>query len=97
KLPLAELLEPAVAELKRRVVSREGIAYLARLRKNTPFGANDFNLAALRAGMGSRRAPTIQGVKLIKAKIGDISCEWVLAPGADPELRLLYLHGGGFV
>ena len=23
--------------------------------------------------------------------------EWVLAPGADPSRRLLYLHGGGFV
>src|SRR4029077_4461278 len=32
-----------------------------------------------------------------RAKIGDIPCEWVLAPGADPKLRLLYLHGGGFV
>src|SRR5262249_39647030 len=26
-----------------------------------------------------------------------IPCEWVLAPGADPDVRLLYLHGGGFV
>ena len=47
--------------------------------------------------MGSRRAPTIKGVKLSKVKIGEIPGEWVLAPGADPEVRLLYLHGGGFV
>ena len=47
--------------------------------------------------MGSRREPTIKGVKFIRVKIGDIPCEWVLAPGADPDLRLLYLHGGGFV
>ena len=38
----------------KREVSREGIEYLQKLRKRTPFGANDFNLAALRAGMGSR-------------------------------------------
>jgi acetyl esterase/lipase len=67
------------------------------LRKNTPFGTNKFDLAALRAGMGSRREPTIKGIKLIRGKIGAIPCEWVLAPGADPSLRLLYLHGGGFV
>jgi acetyl esterase/lipase len=84
-------------EDKQRAVSRESIEYLQGLRKNTPFGTKGFDLAALRAGMGSRREPTIQGIKLIRAKIGDIPCEWVLAPGADPDLRLLYLHGGGFV
>jgi len=54
-------------------------------------------LKALRAGMGSRREPTIKNVKLIKVKIGAIPSEWVLAPGADPDVRLLYLHGGGWV
>jgi acetyl esterase/lipase len=36
-------------------------------------------------------------VRTRATKIGEISAEWVLAPGADPEVRLLYLHGGGFV
>ena len=26
-----------------------------------------------------------------------VSCEWVVAAGADPSRRLLYLHGGGYV
>jgi acetyl esterase/lipase len=89
--------QPAVPELMNREVSPEGKAYLQKLQKRIPFGTNDFNLAALRAGMGSRREPTIKGVKLIKVKVGDIPCEWVFAPGADPDVRLLYLHGGGFV
>ena len=84
-------------EDKQRAVSRESVEYLEKLRKNTPFGTTGFDLAALRAGMGSRREPTIKGIKFIRVKIGDIPCEWVLAPGADPDLRLLYLHGGGFV
>lgn len=25
-----------------------------------------------------------------------VPCEWVLAPGADPDRRVLYLHGGAF-
>ena len=87
----------AVPELMKREVSREGIEYLKKLRKNTPFGTNDFDLAALRAGMGSRRRPTIKDVKLIRVMVGEIPCEWVLAPGADPDVRLLYIHGGGFV
>ena len=82
---------------KQRTVSRESIEYLKRLHKNTPFGTKNFDLEGLRAGMGSRREPTMKGIKLIRVKMGGIPCEWVLAPGADPDLRLLYLHGGGFV
>ena len=78
-------------------VSPEGAAYLERLRKNTPFGTNSFDFKGLRAGMGTRIEPTIKDVKLSKVKVGEIPCEWVLASGADPEVRLLYIHGGGFV
>jgi len=85
------------SDLAPREVSREGVEYLQRLRKNTPFGTNSFDLAGLRAGMGSRRQPNGKDIKFIRVKIGDIPCEWVLAPGADPDLRLLYIHGGGFV
>jgi epsilon-lactone hydrolase len=82
---------------QQRTVSREGAEYLQRLLKNTPFGTESFDLKALRAGMGSRREPTLKDVKLIRVKVGEIPCEWVLAPAADPDLRLLYIHGGGFV
>jgi acetyl esterase/lipase len=79
-------------------VSAEGVAHLEKLHKTrTPFGTNDFDLKALRAGMGSRREPKNKDVKIVAAKIDQIPCEWVLAPGADPDRRLLYLHGGGFV
>lgn len=82
---------------RRREVSREGVDYLQRLRKNTPFGTKTFDLQGLRAGMGTRREPTIPAVKLTRVKIGEIPAEWVMAPGADADVRLLYLHGGGFV
>ena len=86
-----------ISEDQPRTVSPEGVAYLQRLRKGTPFGTNGFDLGSLRAGMGSRREPTVKNVTLIRSKIENIPCEWVLAPGANPDLRLLYLHGGGFV
>ena len=82
---------------KLRVVSPEGIALLRRLSKNTPFGTVGFDLQGLRAGMGARQEPANKDIKLIRVKVGEILCEWVLAPGADPEVRLLYLHGGGWV
>lgn len=80
-----------------RVVSPEGLAYLENRRKSPPFGATDFDLKGLRAGMGTRQEPTNKDVKLTRTKIGEIPCEWVLAPGADSDVRLLYLHGGGWV
>src|SRR5262245_16417774 len=67
---------------KPRTVSPEGAAYLEMLLKRTPFGAKDFDMAALRAGMGSRRAPKDKDMKLVRVKVGDVPCEWVLAPGA---------------
>ena len=86
-----------IVEGEPRVVSPEGLAYLEKLRMGTPFGTVDFNLEGLRAGMGARNEPHVKGIQLIRTKVGDIPCEWVLAPGADPNLRLLYLHGGGWV
>jgi monoterpene epsilon-lactone hydrolase len=82
---------------KPKAVSPEGIAFLQKLRGNTPFGTTGFDLNGLRAGMGTRQEPVNKDVKLIRVKIGEIPCEWVLAPGADPDVRLLYLHGGGWV
>ena len=96
-LPTVIAQEVSAPADTQKAVSQESIEYLERMRTKTPFGAASFDLKALRAGMGSRHEPTLKDVKLIRVKIGEIPCEWVLAPGADPDLRLLYLHGGGFV
>lgn len=37
------------------------------------------------------------GVQLVPVDCGGVAGEWVLAPGADPRRRTLYLHGGAFV
>jgi acetyl esterase/lipase/dienelactone hydrolase/lysophospholipase L1-like esterase len=91
------VLSAAQANDLPKSVSRQGVEYLRKLRKNVPFGERGFDLAGLRAGMGTRRAPTIENVTLTRTKARDVPCEWVLAPGSDPTVRLLYLHGGGFV
>jgi monoterpene epsilon-lactone hydrolase len=78
-------------------VSPEGAAYVQRLMKNVPFGSKEFDLEGLRKGMGTRRSITIEGVQTRAAKVAEIPAEWVLAAGADTSVRLLYLHGGGFV
>ncbi len=90
-------LVPEGAAAEPRAVSPESVAYLQALRKNTPFGTDGFDLTGLRAGMGTRREPGLPGVRLVPVKVDGIPSEWVVAPGANPDHRLLYLHGGGFV
>src|SRR5262249_3730152 len=31
-----------------------------------------------------------------RLEVAGVPCEWLLAPGAHPDRRLLYLHGGGW-
>jgi epsilon-lactone hydrolase len=101
RLPIIDLLEPtrrhASRDVWQREVSSEGAQYLEQRRRSPPFGANSFDLAGLRAGMGARQKPTAPGVTLTKVNVGDVPCEWVMTPDADPNVRLLYLHGGGWV
>ena len=79
------------------MVSPESREYLRRLRETPAFGAGGFDLEGLRVGMATRREPADPAVRCVKADVSGIPGEWVLAPGADPDVRLLYLHGGGFV
>jgi len=56
--------------------------------------AFDLVLARENFKLASRPAASLEG-KLFRAN--GVLSEWVCAPGADPDSRLLLLHGGGFV
>ncbi|MCK5801786.1 MAG: alpha/beta hydrolase [Lentisphaeria bacterium] len=79
------------------MISEEGQRYFQKLHESPAFGTSGFDLAGLRAGMATRREPTIDAVRCTRSEIDGMPCEWVMAAGADPDLRLLYLHGGGYV
>jgi monoterpene epsilon-lactone hydrolase len=79
------------------MASSQSISYIQILRQNPAFGALGFDLTELRQGMSTRRESDLPGVRYLSALAGGIPAEWVLAPGADPDLRLLYLHGGGYI
>ncbi len=79
------------------MISAEGREYLRMLRATPPFGADGFDLEGLRAGMATRREPTEDDVQCVPVDVEGIPGEWVCAGKADPDRRLLYLHGGGFV
>ncbi|MFM7058503.1 MAG: alpha/beta hydrolase fold domain-containing protein [Planctomycetota bacterium] len=101
KLPLRSLLEPArreaVEDLRESQPSAEGLQFLQQRRQSPPFGAAGFDLQALRAGMNARKEPAQPGITLQTVPVAGVDGEWVLAADADPDLRLLYLHGGGWV
>ena len=43
-------------------------------------------------------APTIAGSTTVESvSAAGVASEWVLAEAADPELRIMHLHGGGFM
>ncbi len=79
--------------------SQESRVFWQEGRRNPQFGApgNEFSLSGLRQGMGTRQEPTDKNVTLRRSQIDGMPCEWVVAPAADPDVRLLYLHGGGYV
>jgi acetyl esterase/lipase len=39
---------------------------------------------------------TPDDVRVLPVEADGVPADWLLAPGADPERRLLYLHGGGY-
>lgn len=79
------------------MVSPESREYYRGLRATPGFGASEFDLEGLRVGMAARCEPADPAVQCVPAEVGGIPGQWVLAPGCDPDLRLMYLHGGGFV
>ena len=78
--------------------SQESREFWRESRKRPQFGApgNEFSLSGLRQGMGMRQEPADRDITCLRSQIDGMPCEWVIAPGADPDVRLLYLHGGGY-
>jgi len=78
-------------------ISEETRKYVETLRESPNFGVDGFDFEGLREGMQTRREPADRAVRCLTSQIDGLGCEWVIAPGADPQVRLLYLHGGGYV
>lgn len=79
------------------MISPESARVIAERRKTPAFGAEGFDFEGLRLGMNTRREPVGLPVRCVPAEVGGVPGEWVVPEEADPDVRLLYLHGGGFV
>ncbi len=83
--------------MKATTCSPQSAAYVRKLRESPAFGATGFDFAGLREGMATRREPVDASIRCARVDINGMPGEWVIAPGADINIRLLYLHGGGFI
>jgi monoterpene epsilon-lactone hydrolase len=79
------------------MVTLQSQEYLRKLRENPAFGTAGFDFDGLREGMATRREPVDTTVRCTRTDIDGTPGEWVIAPEADTDVRLLYLHGGGFI
>jgi len=54
------------------------------------------DLATRRAGFDTMSAPIPDDVTVTEVEIDGVFADWVVAPNADLDSRILYLHGGGY-
>ena len=82
--------QPPSAEHQAVVASLGGISGAL---KNLP---RRQHLAWLRRYMDTAFPVDDPALRIIPADAGGVRAEWVLAPNADPQRRLLYIHGGAW-
>jgi acetyl esterase/lipase len=78
-------------EARAVVASLGGVSQLLR---GTPMREHT---AVLRKYMDELFADRILDARFVPVDAGGVRAEWVLAPGADPARRTLYIHGGAFI
>jgi monoterpene epsilon-lactone hydrolase len=80
--------------------SEEALAVVAslggvgKLLRNTPIREHT---ATVRRYMDGLFADREFDARFVPVAAGGVPAEWVLAPGADPARRTLYIHGGAFM
>jgi acetyl esterase/lipase len=69
------------------------------MMRSQPRPAGTPTIEEQRAGYEAFTAnlPIAQGVAITPTTAGGVPCEFVVAPGADPNRVLIYFHGGGYV
>jgi acetyl esterase/lipase len=85
----------------RSEASSEHAAVVVRVREMQP-DAGTRESSSARVARVRRNLEEAFGNRAVDAEIrvvdaGGVAAEWVLAPGADPDRRILYLHGGAFM
>ncbi len=62
-----------------------------------PLGAGNPTLEEMRAGMEAGSFPVTDAATVTPVDVNGVPGEWVTVAESDPNRRLLYVHGGGYV
>ena len=73
------------------------IALLREMGEAMDVVARSRQLEVMRKNMDALGTDVVFEGSIVPFEGEDIRGEWVLAPGADPDRRLLYIHGGAFM
>jgi monoterpene epsilon-lactone hydrolase len=79
------------------MASPEFAAVLEQFRSTGNEIGNATTVEEQRAGYEAMAFPLPEGTSVTKVEANGVPCEWIVADGADPDIRLAYLHGGGYV
>ena len=67
------------------------------LMAERPLGAGNPTLEEMRDGMEAGAFPATEAATVTPVEANGVPGEWVVVPESDPNRRLLYVHGGGYV
>ncbi len=72
---------------------------LELLRENAALGGDGPppGIEEMRAGMEERSFPPTEAATITAVDANGVPGEWITVSGSDPDRRLLYVHGGGYV
>jgi len=75
----------------------EAVAEIQKFGLQTLGTSGKQRLALIRKFMDDMGREREYPSEFVLVDAGGVPAEWVLAPGADPARRVLYIHGGGFI
>ncbi len=70
---------------------------LSMLRSTQPREGDPLDFERYRRFLTAMAPRPPNGVRVLRTEVAGRTVDWVVPEGADPAVRLLYLHGGGYI
>jgi acetyl esterase/lipase len=78
-------------------MASEELNKVLEIIRSVPAAKPDTTVGQMRGAMEKVAERVAKDVTCEPVTAGGVGAEWIVAPGADPDRVILYLHGGGYV